>query len=75
MKPRGAFYAFPKIDLPGPTTCRSCALLRETGVVVVHGSGFGRARHAHFRVVYPPPEEVLTKAYQRIGEWLSKRKS
>jgi alanine-synthesizing transaminase len=50
-------------------------MVRETGVVVVHGSGFGQAmEHAHFRIVFAPPDEVLKKAYQRIGEWLAKRK-
>ncbi len=76
VKPQGAFYAFPKIDTTEPDEPLIAKMVRETGVVVVHGSGFGQAmEHAHFRIVFAPPDEVLKKAYQRIGEWLSKRKS
>ena len=42
-KPEGAFYIFPRIDLKNrwPTDeAFVMALLKETGVLVVHGSGF-----------------------------------
>jgi alanine-synthesizing transaminase len=71
VKPRAAFYAFPKIDLPGDDLPFVQELLRETGVVVVHGSGFGQVPGTrHFRVVFLPPEDVLTKAYQKMGAFV-----
>jgi alanine-synthesizing transaminase len=71
VPPRGAFYAFPRLAVdPAQEEAFVAGLIRETGVVVVHGSGFGqRAGSAHFRVVYLPPEDVLRKAYTRIGEF------
>jgi alanine-synthesizing transaminase len=68
VKPGGAFYAFPKIDLGVPDTEFVPRVLRETGVVLVHGSGFGqRPGTQHFRVVFLPPDEVLKKAFDLIG--------
>ena len=43
-------------------------LIKETGVVVVPGSGFGQEPGSkHFRVVFLPPEEVLEEAYRSIA--------
>jgi alanine-synthesizing transaminase len=69
VNPGGAFYAFPKIDL-GVGDDEFCKrVIRETGVVIVPGSGFGqRPGTNHFRVVFLPPEDVLEQAFARIGE-------
>ena len=42
VRPQGAFYAFPRIDIPEDDAVFVQSLLKETGVVVVHGSGFGQ---------------------------------
>ena len=75
VKPRGAFYAFPSLDCPPEEEEMLIAdLIRETGVVVVHGGGFGqRPGTSHFRVVFLPPEEILEKAYRKIGEFMAVR--
>ncbi len=72
VKPEGAFYAFPRLDIPGVSDREFVReLIAETGVVVVHGSGFGqRPGTAHFRVVFLPPEEVLEEAYTRIRDFM-----
>ena len=68
VKPEGAFYAFPKIDLGIPDDQFCAEVIRETGVVIVPGSGFGqRPGTHHFRVVFLPPEEILHKAFDRIA--------
>jgi len=69
VEPGGAFYAFPKIDL-GVSDSEFCErVVRETGVVIVPGSGFGGlAGDGHFRVVFLPPENVLDAALDRISE-------
>ena len=75
VAPRGAFYAFPRLEIDPATEERFIAdLVRETGVVVVHGGGFGqRPGTAHFRVVFLPPEPILEKAYARIGDFVRSR--
>lgn len=75
VAPKGAFYAFPSLDVdPEREEEFIKALIRETGVVVVHGSGFGqKPGTAHFRVVFLAPEETLTRAYERIGAFCAER--
>lgn len=70
VKPEGAFYAFPKIELQDKDDARFVShLIKETGVVVVPGSGFGQVPGTnHFRVVFLPNEEILTKAYKNLAD-------
>lgn len=71
VKPRGAFYAFPRLEIQGSDTSFVRELIEETGVVVVPGSGFGQEPGTqHFRVVFLPPEEVLEEAYTKISQFL-----
>ncbi len=73
MKPEGAFYAFPRLHMNTPDNVFVAELIRETGVVVVPGSGFGqRPGTNHFRVVFLPPEETLMKAYKNIADFTEK---
>ena len=73
VKPEGAFYAFPKINLEQPDLHFVSELIRETGVVLVHGSGFGQAPGTkHFRVVFLPNEQILEKAYNNIARFYEK---
>jgi alanine-synthesizing transaminase len=49
-------------------------LLEETGVLVVHGSGFGCKETAgYFRLVYLANEETLNTAFTKIGNFMSNR--
>ena len=73
VKPEGAFYAFPKLEIKNSDNHFVSELIKETGVVVVPGTGFGQVPGtAHMRLVFLPPEEVLEKAYNRIGEFFKK---
>lgn len=68
----GAMYAFPRITLPpGKTDSQYCmALLEETGVCVVPGSGFGQLPGtAHFRTTLLPPTEKLREVVEKIGKF------
>ena len=68
----GAMYAFPRVTLPpGVTDSEYClALLEETGICVVPGSGFGQAPGtAHFRTTILPPLEEIEAVVGRIGEF------
>jgi alanine-synthesizing transaminase len=73
VKPEGAFYAFPKLDIKNSDNHFVAELIKETGVVVVPGTGFGQVPGTnHFRVVFLPPEDVLEKAYKSIGDFFLK---
>lgn len=73
VKPEGAFYAFPRLHFDGSDEHFVKELIKATGVVVVHGSGFGQVPGTqHFRVVFLPPEHILKKAYASIGSFFRK---
>ena len=66
----GAMYAFPRITLPpGTTDAEYCmALLEQTGICVVPGSGFGQAKGtAHFRTTILPPTPQMRRVIQEIA--------
>ncbi len=70
VPPRAAFYALPSVSLPPGRTDEEfvLALLRDTGILVVHGSGFGLPPEAgFFRVVFLASPAELTAAYDDIG--------
>ena len=74
VAPRGAFYAFPRIDIPESDEVFVKELIRQKHVMVVHGSGFGQKPGTqHFRIVFLPDEQTLTKAYAGIAEFLRER--
>jgi alanine-synthesizing transaminase len=67
VRPQAAFYAFPRIELGVDDQTFVQKLVRETGTVCVHGSGFGqRPGTQHFRVVFLAPEETLNRAFDHI---------
>ncbi len=66
----GAMYAFPRITLPaGRTDEEYCmALLEQTGICVVSGTGFGQAPGtAHFRTTILPPTEKIRTVVERLA--------
>lgn len=66
----GAMYAFPSITLPeGKTDEEYCmALLEQTGVCVVAGSGFGqKPGSAHFRTTILPPTDQIEEVIAAIA--------
>ncbi len=76
VAPRAAFYAMPKVALPSGKTDEDfvLALLRQTGILCVYGSGFGLpAADGFFRVVFLAPPDLLSAIYDDIAtftaEW------
>ena len=72
--PKGAFYAFPKIEDSrfGNDKEFVTKLLESKGVLTVHGSGFGEQYGTgHFRLVYLPSLEILDSAMNKIEEFVS----
>jgi alanine-synthesizing transaminase len=71
VRPGAAFYAFPSLEIQADDETFVKALIRETGVVVVHGGGFGQKPGTrHFRLVTLPDDQILERAYERIGTFL-----
>ena len=75
VKPKAAFYMFPKIDTKkfNITNDEKFALdlLRDKKLLIVHGGGFNWGQPDHFRVVYLPRIEVLKDAVGKLTDFLS----
>jgi alanine-synthesizing transaminase len=74
VPPRGAFYAFPRLDIPDADELFVKELILKKHVMVVHGSGFGQKPGSkHFRIVFLPDEKTLAQAYAAIAELMKER--
>ncbi len=74
MAPRGAFSAYPRVDIPESDEVFVTELIRQKYVTVVHGSGFGqRPGTKHFRIVFLPDEKTLSSAYSAIADFMRER--
>jgi len=78
-KPEGAFYIFPKIHGVGTRWKTDMdfvvQLLRETGVLIVNGSGFDPVYGKdHARIVFLPPINELEQAYNALEQFMKKKK-
>ena len=65
VAPTAAFYAMPRVTLPKGKTDEDYvkALLHETGVLSVYGSGFGLpADQGFLRIVFLAPLEELARS-------------
>ena len=74
VKPRAAFYIFPKLDMERfhilDDERFALDLLREKRILITHGGGFHWEKPDHFRIVYLPEVETLQKAAHRIADFL-----
>jgi aspartate/methionine/tyrosine aminotransferase len=68
--PSGAFFAFPRVEGLADSTAFALELLRETGVAVAPGAGFGEGGEGYIRLCFASSEKVLAPALERIGEYL-----
>jgi aspartate/methionine/tyrosine aminotransferase len=70
VEPRAAFYALPSVSLPPGKSDEDyvLALLRETGILTVHGSGFGmRPEEGFLRIVFLADPRELAVIYQDMA--------
>jgi alanine-synthesizing transaminase len=74
VKPKAAFYIFPKIDTKkfNITNDEKFALdlLREKKILLIPGKGFNWQQPDHFRVVYLPRIEILEDATAKLTDFL-----
>ena len=74
VKPKGALYMFPRID-PKKYKIKDdqkmvLDLLRQEKMLIVQGTGFNWPAPDHFRLVFLPPEDVITDACGRLERFL-----
>ena len=74
VKPKAAFYIFPKIDVKKfnirDDEKFALDLLREKKILIINGKGFNWNEPDHFRVVYLPRVEVLEDAMGKLKDFL-----
>ncbi|MBQ3575753.1 MAG: aminotransferase class I/II-fold pyridoxal phosphate-dependent enzyme [Clostridia bacterium] len=74
VKPKAAFYIFPKIDIEKFNIVDderfALDLLREKKLLITHGGGFHWEKPDHFRIVYLPEITRLKDACERIEDFL-----
>ncbi|BBF45365.1 aspartate aminotransferase [Lachnospiraceae bacterium KM106-2] len=75
VRPKAAFYIFPKIDAKKFNIMDDekfvLDLLREKHVLLVHGGGFNWQEPDHFRIVYLPEVKELEKAMGKMKDFLA----
>jgi aspartate/methionine/tyrosine aminotransferase len=73
--PAGAFYAFPRVSLPGHTSAQLAdRLLDEAGVVTLPGTGFGPEGEGWIRLSYANSQAQLREGLARLGRFLGEAK-
>ncbi|MEQ8990337.1 MAG: pyridoxal phosphate-dependent aminotransferase [Pseudomonadales bacterium] len=74
VKPRGALYLFPKLDVKRFNITDddrfTLDLLRQEKILVVQGTGFNWPEPDHFRIVFLPHVEDLEQALTKLGRFL-----
>lgn len=75
VKPKAAFYLFPKIDVKKFNIADdekfALDLLRDKKILLIHGGGFNWQQPDHFRIVYLPRVGVLKESVEKIADFLS----
>lgn len=78
VKPRGAMYLFPKIDLDRYKIRDDQQMvldfLIQEKILLVQGTAFNWPERDHFRIVFLPREDELSRAIYRFGEFLQRYK-
>jgi alanine-synthesizing transaminase len=76
VKPKGALYLFPKLDLKKyPIKDDQQMILDfliQEKVLLVQGTAFNWPERDHFRIVFLPREDDLKKAIHKFGDFLSR---
>ncbi len=75
-EPKGAFYAFPRIDHLGMDADTFVErLIQEEHVAVVPGDAFGASGAGHIRCAYCVAYDRLEEALERIGRFVARHRA
>ncbi|BFM19934.1 pyridoxal phosphate-dependent aminotransferase [Gilvimarinus japonicus] len=76
VKPKGALYLFPKIDLDlhkiKDDQQMVLDFLIQEKVLLVQGTAFNWPERDHLRIVFLPREDELTRAIERFGHFIQR---
>lgn len=76
VKPRGAIYLFPKIDLNRHKIKDDQQMvldfLIQEKILLVQGTAFNWPEKDHLRIVFLPREDELSRAIERFGEFIER---
>jgi aminotransferase len=73
FEPKGAFYAFPKVDVTGLDDETFCdRLLKEEHVAIIPGNSFGAGGEGFARACYATGYDQLEEALERIERFVGK---
>jgi aspartate/methionine/tyrosine aminotransferase len=68
--PTGAFYVFPKVEVPGMNSEEIALKLLEGGVLCSPGTAFGDAGEGHLRFAYTIGREDISRGMDRVEKVL-----
>lgn len=71
FRPSGAFYVFPKVDVPEDSATVSERILKEASVAVTPGTAFGPAGEGHIRISFATSRETIVEGLRRMGDVLA----
>jgi len=67
VRPEGAYYVFPRIEVPHEDSVRfSISLLEEAKVAVTPGGAFGPSGENHVRMAFCVSDDTINEAFDRI---------
>jgi aspartate aminotransferase len=69
--PQGAFYAFPKCSFASDSAKFTAALVRETGVALAPGVGFGADGEGYIRVCFASTVTTIGDALSRLRNFVT----
>jgi len=73
QRPQGAYYVFPRILVPHRDAREfALRLLREAGVGVTPGGGFGARGEHHVRMAFCVDEATIDLAFDRLTAWYAR---
>lgn len=68
--PQGSFFVFPKFSFITDSTAFTTALVKETGVALAPGVGFGRDGEGYLRVCFAATEATISEAMSRLRQFV-----
>ena len=70
-EPQGAFYAFPRIEGMTDSTAFTTRLLRETGLALAPGVGFGADGEGYVRICFAASEATMAAAIEKLSRFMT----
>lgn len=64
-KPKGAFYVFPKVEVPGMNSEEIAIELLKGGVLCSPGTAFGASGEGHLRFAYTISREDISRGMDK----------